>query len=125
MTDHGLQGLQVSPAAIEDVLRTHPNVTDAAVIGVEDDVAGERPLAFVVASNSDLAGQNCKGLVTEVDEYVKSRLDETHWLRNRIWFVEELPKSQTGKTLKHKLRDAVRECALKDGSGDLNGSTPF
>lgn len=103
----------------------HPQVTDAAIVGIPDDIAGERPLAFVVANDLDLAAQNCKALVEELDEYVKSRLDEEHWLRNRIWFVEELPKSQTGKTLKKKLRDVVKENGLKDGSGDLNGSSLF
>lgn len=41
-------GRQVAPAALEDLLRSHDAVADAAVIGLPDDEAGELPLAYVV-----------------------------------------------------------------------------
>ena len=45
----------VSPAELEDVLLTHPNIADAAVIGVADDRLGEVPKAFVVKQQESLS----------------------------------------------------------------------
>ncbi|PTB37960.1 putative NRPS-like protein biosynthetic cluster [Trichoderma asperellum] len=108
-----VKGLQVSPSAIENVLRLHPAVSDAAIVGVEDELAGERPLAFVVATNQDITDQQHKHLLLELDQYVQSQLDESHWLRKRTFLVEELPKTAAGKVLKKKLRDAVKRYNLK------------
>lgn len=47
--------MQVVPATIETVLLAHPQVLDAAVIGAPDELAGERPMAFVVRSSRDLS----------------------------------------------------------------------
>ncbi|KAH7330246.1 hypothetical protein BKA65DRAFT_405001 [Rhexocercosporidium sp. MPI-PUGE-AT-0058] len=109
-----VKGLQVSPSTIENVLRLHPAVNDAAIVGVEDDVAGERPLAFVVASNQDLTSEEYKVLLLDLEQHIQSQLDESHWLRQRICFVEDLPKSQAGKVLKKKLRDAVIRYDLRN-----------
>jgi acyl-CoA synthetase (AMP-forming)/AMP-acid ligase II len=46
-----IQGLQVPPAELEALLLTHPQIKDAAVIGVPDEEAGELPEAFVVADD--------------------------------------------------------------------------
>ena len=45
-----VKGFQVAPAELEAVLMGHPGIADAAVIGVPDDEAGERPVAFIVAA---------------------------------------------------------------------------
>lgn len=42
------KGMQVAPSELEHLLLTHPEVTDAAVIGMPDELAGELPRAFVV-----------------------------------------------------------------------------
>lgn len=43
-----VKGLQVAPAELEGLLLSHPDVVDAGVIGVPDEVAGELPCAFIV-----------------------------------------------------------------------------
>ena len=43
-----VKGFQVAPAELEAVLRTHPNIAEAAVVPMPDERAGERPKAFVV-----------------------------------------------------------------------------
>jgi acyl-coenzyme A synthetase/AMP-(fatty) acid ligase len=85
----------------------HPAVSDAAIVGVADDVAGERPLAFVIASNQDMTSEEYRELLLDLEKQVQNQLDQSHWLRQRVCFVEDLPKSQAGKVLKKKLRDAV------------------
>ncbi|KAH6632038.1 hypothetical protein F5144DRAFT_592886 [Chaetomium tenue] len=99
-----VKGLQVAPIEIELVLREHPAVADVAVIGVRDESAGERAKAFVVRSQSGKDDQDEDDLMDMLDDYVQERLDETHWLHDRIVFVEALPKSASGKVLKRELR---------------------
>ncbi|KAK0701266.1 hypothetical protein B0H67DRAFT_595721 [Lasiosphaeris hirsuta] len=99
-----VKGLQVVPLDIELVLRELPAVVDVAVIGVPDENAGERAKAFVVRSESVGAECDEEELRDTIDEFVQSRLDESHWLHNRIVFIEALPKSQSGKVLKRELR---------------------
>ncbi|RYP15657.1 hypothetical protein DL767_010302 [Monosporascus sp. MG133] len=104
-----VKGFQVNPGEIEEVLRRHPGVADAAVVGIEDDVAGERPLAFVVTTSQNMTSYDREELILALDESVKSQLDESYWLRRQIWFVEELPRSQSGKVLKKTLRAKVQQ----------------
>ncbi|EXA34448.1 hypothetical protein FOVG_14427 [Fusarium oxysporum f. sp. pisi HDV247] len=121
-----VKGLQVNPAEIEELLRVQPGISDAAVIGVVDDEAGERPLAFVVPTKQDMTAQEKKGLILQLDESIKAQLDETHWLRKQIRFIEELPRGQSGKVLKKILREKAKQ---KDqtpinGANGANGSPP-
>ncbi|KAF4961414.1 hypothetical protein FGADI_268 [Fusarium gaditjirri] len=104
-----VKGLQVNPAEIEELLRVQPGISDAAVIGVVDDEAGERPLAFVVPTKQDMTAQEQKELILQLDESIKAQLDETHWLRKQIRFIEELPRGQSGKVLKKILREKAKQ----------------
>jgi acyl-CoA synthetase (AMP-forming)/AMP-acid ligase II len=94
------KGLQVAPAELEAVLISHPKVTDAAVIGIPDEEAGEVPKGFVVLSE-ELDPQ-------EVMDYVAQRVAPHKKLR-RLEVVDEIPKSASGKILRRLLRD--REAA--------------
>lgn len=96
--------MQVVPADIETLLVTHPAVVEAAVIGIPDEVAGERPLAFVVRSASATVEFPIEELRDSIDDHVEGSLHETHWLNGRIEFVSAIPKSQSGKVLKKELR---------------------
>ncbi|XP_075988471.1 luciferin 4-monooxygenase-like [Anticarsia gemmatalis] len=91
------KGFQVPPAELEAVLLQHPGIKDAAVIGVEDKVAGEVPLAFVVK----LEGQQ----VTEDDvkAFIAERLSNPKHLRGGVRFIEQIPKSASGKILRKDL----------------------
>jgi acyl-coenzyme A synthetase/AMP-(fatty) acid ligase len=104
-----IQGIQVIPADIEAVLITHPAVAEAAVIGVRDELCGERPRAFVVRSKLLMADQDDDEVIESIDEHVQDLLHETHWLHERIEFVKEIPKSQNGKILRRVLRQMVAD----------------
>jgi acyl-CoA synthetase (AMP-forming)/AMP-acid ligase II len=95
------KGFQVAPAELEAVLLTHPEVADAAVIGKPDLEAGEVPLAFVVRRpGAELTADSVIGYVAErVAGYKKVRAVE---------FVDEIPKSPSGKILRRVLAQAVR-----------------
>ncbi|KAL4941950.1 hypothetical protein BDV06DRAFT_212245 [Aspergillus oleicola] len=102
-----VKGMQVIPADIESVLLQHPAVRDAAVVGVADDLAGERPLAFVVRCPSELSDIGEEEFQHLLDDYVQERLDENHWLFDRIFFVQDIPRSGNGKLLRKELRARV------------------
>jgi acyl-CoA synthetase (AMP-forming)/AMP-acid ligase II len=99
------KGYQVAPAELEGVLLTHPAIADAAVIGIPDEQAGEIPKAFVVSS-APLTSEEVTAFVAErVAPYKKIRVVE---------FLEEIPKSPSGKILRRVLIDRERE-ALASG----------
>jgi len=91
-------GFQVPPAELEALLVTHPEVNDVAVIGIPDESAGELPKAFIVRSpGSSVSAEDLQAFVAEhVASYKHIRLVE---------FVDEIPKSASGKILRRLLRD--------------------
>jgi acyl-CoA synthetase (AMP-forming)/AMP-acid ligase II len=89
-----VKGFQVAPAELESLLRAHPAVADAAVVGVPDEATGERPVAFVVA-RGELDPEALMAVVAEqVAPYKRLR---------EIVEVGALPRSPTGKLLRRQL----------------------
>jgi acyl-CoA synthetase (AMP-forming)/AMP-acid ligase II len=90
------KGYQVPPAELEAVLVSHPKVKDAGVIGVPMDDGGESPKAFVV-SDDGLEAEELMAFVAErVAPYKRVR---------EVEFVDEIPKSASGKILRRLLRE--------------------
>jgi long-chain acyl-CoA synthetase len=97
-------GVNIYPAEIEAELLAHPAVGDAAVIGVPDDDWGESVLA-VVELQPDVAPSDDRA--AELVEHCRARLAHYKCPR-RVDFVERLPRSETGKLYKQRLRDEYR-----------------
>ena len=89
------KGFQVAPAELEALLLTHPDVLDAAVIGVPHPTAGEAPKAFVVSSGEHDADSLMAWVAERVAPYKKVRA---------LDFVSEIPKSPAGKILRRVLK---------------------
>jgi acyl-CoA synthetase (AMP-forming)/AMP-acid ligase II len=92
------KGYQVAPAELEAVLINHPEISDAAVIGVKDADSGEElPKAFVVrAPGSELTEDAVMAYMTEhVAPHKKIRFVE---------FIDQVPKSAAGKILRKELK---------------------
>lgn len=102
-----IQGNQVAPGQIEDHLTKHAAVAETAVIGIADEVAGERALAFIVREPSHARETSEADLRTIIQEHNDLELPEVCRLQDRIIFVDELPKSASGKILKRELRKQV------------------
>ncbi|MGI8802707.1 MAG: acyl-CoA synthetase [Solirubrobacteraceae bacterium] len=91
-------GENVFPAEVEDLLARHPEIADAAVIGVRDDRFGARLKAFVVRSaGSELSEEAVK-------RHVKENL-AGYKVPREVAFLDELPRNSTGKVLKRELAD--------------------
>jgi acyl-CoA synthetase (AMP-forming)/AMP-acid ligase II len=89
-------GENVFPAEVEEALADHPDIVEAAVIGVPDDAYGQRLRCFIVARDGATLGEQ------DVKEYVRHRLSRFKVPRD-IRFVEALPRNPTGKILKRAL----------------------
>lgn len=92
-------GVNVYPQEIEAVLMEMSGVSDCGVVGVADESFGERPVAFVVAA----AGQDVAALQQRLDAHAAQRLGRIK-RPDRIVFIDELPRSATGKLLRRELR---------------------
>lgn len=89
---------------IEGFLLTHDCVADVAVVGAPDTEApgNELPRAYIVLKSGKRVSE------AELEEYVKVNLARHKQLRGGVMFVEEIPKSASGKILRRVLRDQVR-----------------
>ena len=94
-------GYRIGPEEIEESLAGHEVVADSAVIGVPDEERGEIPKAFIVLADGHKASD---ALREEVKTHVKERLAAYEYPRE-VEFVDELPKTETGKVRRASLRD--------------------
>jgi acetyl-CoA synthetase len=107
-----IAGRKVGPAEVEDALMEHPLVSEAAVIGVPDQIKGEAIVAFVVARDRT-------PLTAESIESIRARVAELlgPTLRPReVHAAPELPKTQSGKVV----RRLIRRRYLGEPLGDLS-----
>jgi len=90
-------GENISPRTIEEVLFMHPKVSEAAVIGMKDDIYGENIKAFLVLNPGETA------TAEEIIEYCRTKLTN-FLLPKEVVFLKSFPKSLVGKILKRELR---------------------
>ncbi|MFB6171959.1 MAG: acyl-CoA synthetase [Haloarculaceae archaeon] len=93
-------GYKMGPGEIEDALAEHPAVADAGVIGVPDDTRGEIAKAFVALAPGT---EPSDALAEELKEHVKDSLAKYEYPR-ALEFVDELPRTTTGKVRRYDLR---------------------
>jgi long-chain acyl-CoA synthetase len=89
-------GFNVYPREIEEVLYEHPDVREAAVLGVPHDTHGEEIAAAVALKEGASVSED------ELREFVKGHVAAYKYPR-KVWFVDELPKGPTGKILKREI----------------------
>jgi long-chain acyl-CoA synthetase len=99
-----VNGINVYPREIEEVIYQFPGVKEAAVVGIVDARKGEQAIAFVVANEAVTLDE--KGLL----QFLKGKLAD-YKLPKRIIGLAALPRNSTGKVLKTSLRDSL----AKDG----------
>lgn len=100
-----VKGFQVPPAELEEILRSHPAVADAAVIGIPDRCSGELPRAFVVTKDPQVKEK-------EIQDFVAERVAEYKRLEGGVEFVKQIPKNVTGKILRKDLKEEYLKRSL-------------
>ncbi|MEX0624615.1 benzoate-CoA ligase family protein [Saccharospirillum sp.] len=98
-------GNWVSPFEVESALMGHQSVLEAAVIAHADEAGNLKPMAFVVLREGVVSPED--ELKTELQTFVRARIEQWKYPR-WIEFVEELPKTATGKIQRFKLRETTR-----------------
>ncbi|MCE2029192.1 AMP-binding protein [Sessilibacter corallicola] len=96
-----VSGFNVYPNEIDDIAVSHPNIQEAAAVGIPDERAGEAVKLFVVKTDSELTEE-------EVIQYLRGQLTG-YKVPRVIEFCKELPKSNVGKVLRKELRNRNSE----------------
>ena len=100
-------GFNVYPSDLEAVLRQHPRVLEASVVGMPSVQWGETPVAFVVLKDGPPLGADA------LLQWANDQLGRTQRL-SRLHFLDALPRSAIGKVLKRELREDSRDVSLQD-----------
>jgi acyl-coenzyme A synthetase/AMP-(fatty) acid ligase len=96
-------GQWVMPGELESVARRHPDVLDAGAVGAEDAGGLVKPFVFVVARDSAAASAD---LEASVRRLVEASLPRHQWPRGVV-VLPDLPRTDTGKLQRFRLRDLV------------------
>ncbi len=105
------KGLNIYPREIEEVLLKHPAVEEVAVVGKRTENGSEYPVAFVkIKEGENLTEKELKKFLLKYLSY--------HKLPRHIYFLEELPKSPTGKVQKKVLKEIIE--VLEQHKNEMN-----
>lgn len=94
---------QVSPVELEEILVHHPAVEEVAVCGIwSEEASSDLVRAYVMPKKGVEAGPSA---AKSIVQFLNSQVSGYKQLRGGVVFVDELPKSPTGKVLKRMLKD--------------------
>jgi propionyl-CoA synthetase len=93
-----VSGHRLSTGAMEEVLASHPDVAECAVVGVADDLKGQVPLGFLVLK-AGVDRSRCGEIVREVTQMVRERIGPVAAFKTAT-VIERLPKTRSGKILR-------------------------
>ncbi|WJK42611.1 long-chain fatty acid--CoA ligase [Solwaraspora sp. WMMA2056] len=102
-------GEWISSVQLEHEILTHPDVVEAAVIGIPDDRWGERPLACVVTVPGSVLD------AAALRAHLTGRI-ASWWIPDQVWVLPEIPRAPTGKVSKVALRERYAARARTPGS---------
>jgi len=97
-------GHRLSTAEMEEIVSSHPSVAECTVVGIQDDLKGQVPMAMVVL----ISGESMEHfqLEHEIIQLVREKIGAVAALRN-VLIVERLPKTRSGKILRKLLRGII------------------
>jgi acyl-CoA synthetase (AMP-forming)/AMP-acid ligase II len=107
-------GENIYPADVERMLERHPAVSHAAVVPVDDEIKGQKPVAFVILRAGAAASED------EIKSFALANAPAYQHPRS-VWFVDELPLASTNKVDRGALRRTAAE-RVAAGGADLASS---
>ncbi|MAT15245.1 MAG: long-chain fatty acid--CoA ligase [Planctomyces sp.] len=114
-------GMKVFPAEVERVLLDHEAISEAAVVGLPDEVLGETVVVFVVPPTYVTAADHLR-LAESIKQYARQHLAD-YKTPHQVHFLEELPRNPAGKVLKTKLREQLTEISAALQQAKKNASS--
>jgi len=109
-----VSGHNISTTEVESALVAHPRIAEAAVVGARDELTGQGIVAYVILREVDGLVEE-KGLVGELREHVGKVIGGIARPK-RIFVVEELPKTRSGKIMRRLLKDIAEDRSLGDAT---------
>jgi fatty-acyl-CoA synthase len=103
-------GEWISSIDLENALMAHPDVGEATVVGLKHVKWQERPAAFVVLKEGAQVSQE------ELIAFLEERVAKW-WLPDKVVFIDQIPKTGTGKFDKKVVRNEYADLLMEDGSG--------
>ena len=103
-------GENISVTEVEDLLFDHPQISEVAVVAMPDPVMVERACAFVVPA------EGASPSLDDLAAYLGQRKIAKQKIPERLELVGELPKTQSGKVQKFRLREIIRDTLAREGS---------
>ncbi len=91
-------GEKVFPSEVEDMMLSHSKIKDMVIVGIPDDLKGEAPKAFIELREGQAATEQ------EIRAYCKAKM-APYKVPVAVEFIEEVPRSASGKALRRLLRD--------------------
>jgi long-chain acyl-CoA synthetase len=91
-------GEKVFPSEVEDMMLSHSKIKDLVIVGIPDDLKGEAPKAFIELREGEAATED------EIRAYCKAKM-APYKVPVAVEFIEEVPRSASGKALRRMLRD--------------------
>lgn len=110
-----VSGHRLGTAEIEAALNTHPAVAESAVVGYPHDIKGEGIVAYLILR--DHTGQ--EHLFAELNQLVRKQIGAIASL-DKVYYVEDLPKTRSGKIMRRILRKIAEGCENEQAFGDLS-----
>ena len=107
-----IAGKRLGPADLESAVAAHPNVKESAAVGIPDEVKGEVPVIFVVLHEKT---DDERKTMRELMELISQKLGKA-FLPKDIFFVDSLPRTQSGKIARRLVRAAYLGEKLGDTS---------
>ncbi|XP_057376453.1 luciferin 4-monooxygenase-like [Daphnia carinata] len=104
-------GHHVIPSQLEAILKSHPAVEDAAVVGIKSEDYGELPMAYAIKKPG-----HDKLEARRLVNFLHDRVHDESLLRGGLVFIDEIPRNVMGKIVRQQLRDRAESEAWKPSS---------
>lgn len=101
-----VKGFPVAPAELEEIIRSFPGISEAAVIGIPHEYLGESPRAYVVLK----PGENVN--TSKLNEYVSAKVAKHKRIVGGITVLDAIPKNPSGKILRRELKKLYIERSI-------------